>query len=274
MKVKDAVKGLEEMYPLDLREEWDHPGLALGNLEGECKKICFALDPTIEVAKEAAEWGADLLVTHHPLFFRAVHLLPSTDPHGRAASILLRAGCALWVGHTNVDAAPRGTNEALCARLGLLEALPIESKGLVGGAPAGLGRVGELEHEMNLEEFAKMSLEELPKTVQGVKLAGDPKMRVKRVAVMSGAGDGFFEQALESEADVFLTSDLRHHPALDFMQRLEALGRKMGLVDVSHFSSESPWFDFALEDAEKKFEGRAQLRLLERNTDPWAEAFI
>ncbi|MBQ1286605.1 MAG: Nif3-like dinuclear metal center hexameric protein, partial [Aeriscardovia sp.] len=129
MKVRDAVSELEKMYPLSLREEWDFPGLVLGDLERECRKIFFALDPTIDTAVEAAEWGADLMVTHHPLFFRAVHLIPSTDPHGRSAAILLRAGCALWAGHTNVDAAPRGTNEALCARLGISDLSPIEPEG-------------------------------------------------------------------------------------------------------------------------------------------------
>ena len=274
MKVRDAVAALEEMYPLDLKEDWDYPGLVLGSLERECKKICFALDPTIDVAKEAGKWGADLLVTHHPLFFRAVHLIPSTDPHGLAASFLLQAGCALWAGHTNVDAAPRGTNEALCARLGILKALPIDPEGIVNGAPAGLGRVGELEREMSLEEFAKMSRERLPKTVQGARLAGDPKMKVKRVAVMSGAGDSFFDKAFQTGADVYLTSDLRHHPALDFMQKLEATGRKMGLVDVSHFSSEFPWFDFALKDVKERLGETVELRLLDVNTDPWTEAFI
>ena len=274
MKVKDAVAGLEEMYPLDLKEEWDHPGLVLGDPERECRKIFFALDPAIEVAREAAEWGADLLVTHHPLFFRAVHLIPSTDPHGRTAQILLQSGCALWAGHTNVDAAPRGTNDALCARLGILDPSPIEPLGLVGSLPAGLGRVGELEREVSLEEFAKMCRERLPRTVQGVKLAGDPEMPVKKVAVMSGAGDSFLTQALETGADAFLTSDLRHHPALDFMQKLQALGRKMGLLDVSHFSSEYPWFDFALEDVAKKLGGEAECRLCGLNTDPWAEIFI
>lgn len=274
MKVRDVVSELEKMYPLSLREEWDFPGLVLGDLERECRKIFFALDPTIDTAVEAAEWGADLMVTHHPLFFRAVHLIPSTDPHGRSAAILLRAGCALWAGHTNVDAAPRGTNEALCARLGISGLSPIEPEGFVEGAPAGMGRIGNLEREMSLEEFAKMCLERLPKTVQGVKLAGDPKMAVRRVAVMSGAGDSFLGRALESGADAFLTGDLRHHPALDFMQKVRSCGRRMGLVDVSHFSSEFPWFDFAMEDVKKRLGGEVECRLSEINTDPWAEVFI
>ena len=274
MKLRKVVEELEELYPLWLKEEWDFPGLALGDGERECEKIFFALDPTEKTALEAKEWGADLMITHHPLFFRAVHRIPSTDPHGRVASILLGSNCALWVGHTNVDSSPRGTNDALCSRLGLLKTEPMEFQGEVNGLPAGMGRVGELEREMSLEEFAGLCREKLPKTVQGAKMAGDARMKVKRVAVMSGAGDSFLDKAIDLKADAFLTSDLRHHPALDAIEKAKALGKPMGLVDVSHFSSEFPWFDFALRDIENKFEGRVECRLSSLCTDPWSGIFI
>ena len=274
MKLKDVVEALEELYPLWLKEEWDFPGLILGDEEKECKKIFFALDPAEKTAKEAKEWEADLMVTHHPLFFRAVHAIPSTNPHGRVASMLLSCGCALWVGHTNVDSSPRGTNDALCSRLGILKSEPMELLGEVRGIPAGMGRVGELEKEMSLEEFARLCREKLPRTIQGAKMAGDPKLKVKRVAVMSGAGDSFLDKAIDLEVDAFLTSDLRHHPALDALEKTKAMGRCMGLVDVSHFSSEFPWFDFALEDVKNKLGGKAECRLSSACTDPWSEIFI
>lgn len=274
MKLKKVVEAIEELYPLWLKEDWDFPGLILGDGEKECRKIFFALDPAEKTAMEAKEWGADLMVTHHPLFFRAIHCLSCTDPHGKAASILLGSGCALWVGHTNVDSAPRGTNDALCSRLGLLNTEPMERKGEVNGLPAGMGRVGELEREMSLEEFAALCREKLPKTVQGAKMAGEAEMKVKRVAVVSGAGDSFLDKAIDLGADIFLTSDLRHHPALDAMEKAKALGRPMGLVDVSHFSSEFPWFDFALQDIKNKLGCQVECRLSSLCTDPWSEIFI
>ncbi|MBR4399805.1 MAG: Nif3-like dinuclear metal center hexameric protein [Aeriscardovia sp.] len=274
MKLKKVVEGLEELYPLFLKEEWDFPGLVLGDEEKECKKIFFALDPTEKTAIEAKDWGADLMVTHHPLFFKAVHLIPSSNPHGRVASTLLSSGCALWVGHTNVDASFRGTNEALCARLGILDPEPMEPLGEISGHPVGMGRIGELKEAVSLEEFASFCQEKLPRAVQGSKMAGDPKMKVKRVAVMSGAGDSFLDKALELGADAFLTSDLRHHPSLDAIGKASALQRPMGLVDVSHFSSESPWFDFALQDVKNKLGGKVECRPSRICTDPWREIFI
>lgn len=274
MKLKEVVQGLEELYPIWLKEDWDFPGLVLGDGEKECKKIFFALDPSERTAREAKEWGADLMVTHHPLFFRAVHRIPSADPHGKVASILLSSGCALWAGHTNVDSSPRGTNDALCSRLGIIKTEPMQILGNLRGLACGLGRVGELEEEMSMEEFAKMCSEKLPKTAQGVKMAGDPKSKVKRVAVMSGAGDGFLNKAIDLRVDAFLTSDLRHHPALDAVEKAKALGRRMGLVDVSHFSSEFPWFDFAPEDVRNKLKGEVECKLSSACTDPWTEIFI
>ena len=144
----------------------------------------------------------------------------------------------------------------------------------MNGLPAGMGRVGELEREMSLEEFADLCREKLPKTVQGAKMAGEAKMKVKRVVVMSGAGDSFLDKAIDLGVDAFLTSDLRHHPALDAMEKAKALGRPMGLVDVSHFSSEFPWFDFALQDIKNKLESRVECRLTSLCTDPWSEIFI
>lgn len=273
MRLKEVVQGLEELYPLWLKEDWDFPGLVLGDEEKACKRIFFAMDPTEKTATEAKEWGADLMITHHPLFFRAVHSIPSSDPHGKVASILLSSGIALWVGHTNADYAPRGTNDALCSRLGILNTEPMESLGDLGGLACGKGRVGELKEGMSMEEFAMMCRKKLPKTTQGAKVAGMIR-KVKRVAVMSGAGDSFLDKAIDLKVDAFLTSDLRHHRTLDAVEKARALGRNIGLVDVSHFSSEFPWFDFALEDIKNKLKGQVECKLSSSCTDPWREIFI
>ncbi len=73
----------------------------------------FAVDPTIEVAHEADEWGADLLVVHHPLFLKPVHGFAATTPKGRTIATLVGAECALLTAHTNADQAVGGVSEAL-----------------------------------------------------------------------------------------------------------------------------------------------------------------
>ena len=71
--LKQVVDVLETLYPLRYAEDWDHPGLIVGDLTHEVSSIVFAADPTMETVDDAVRSGADLLICHHPLFFRAVH---------------------------------------------------------------------------------------------------------------------------------------------------------------------------------------------------------
>ena len=69
----DVVAALERRYPLRTAESWDAVGLVAGDPAQPVRRVLFAVDPVAAVADEAVAWGADLLVTHHPLFLRAVH---------------------------------------------------------------------------------------------------------------------------------------------------------------------------------------------------------
>ena len=88
-------------------------------------KVMFAVDPTLEVAQEAVEWGADLLVVHHPLFLTPVHGVAATTPKGRTLHTLVQGGCALLTAHTNADQAVDGVSEAMALALGLDDLTPI-----------------------------------------------------------------------------------------------------------------------------------------------------
>ena len=85
----------------------------------------FAVDPTMEVAREAATWSADLLVVHHPLFLKPVHGFAATTPKGRTLATLAGADCALLTAHTNADQAVGGVSEAMAVALGLTDLAPI-----------------------------------------------------------------------------------------------------------------------------------------------------
>ena len=100
-----VVQELEKLYPLRYAESWDHPGLIVGDLAHPVRKIYMAVDPTEAIVEEAKAFGADLIVTHHPLFFRSVHEMSGLSHRGAIVSELYRSGIGLWVGHTNADAA-------------------------------------------------------------------------------------------------------------------------------------------------------------------------
>lgn len=123
--VYDVMGALETLYPLRYAEDWDHPGLIVGDLRNTVNNIVFAADPTMEVVEDAIASGADMLVTHHPLFFRAVHEVSGRTFRGRIVNLLAKHDCALWVGHTNADAAYRGVAQAAADAFGLENQAPI-----------------------------------------------------------------------------------------------------------------------------------------------------
>lgn len=238
--LRDVVAILERVYDPAWAESWDAVGLVCGDPDEPVRTVGFAVDPVAAVIDEALERGADLLVTHHPLFLRGVHGVPATTFKGRLVHNLIRGGAALFTAHTNADSADPGVSDALAQALGLHDLRPLEPRAADPGL--GIGRVGELAESESLSAFAARVAAALPATSGGVRVAGDPDRAVRRVAVCGGAGDTLFGAVRGSGADVYVTADLRHHPA---SEALEAGGS--ALVDVAHWASEWPWLNHAAE---------------------------
>lgn len=121
----DVVRALEARYPPRTAEQWDRVGLAVGDPAAPVRRVLFAVDPVAAVVDEAEEWGADLLVTHHPLLLRPVHSVAATTYKGALVHRLVRAGCGLYTAHTNADSAHGGVAEALADVLGLVGTVPL-----------------------------------------------------------------------------------------------------------------------------------------------------
>ena len=120
VNVGDCVRVLERAYDPAWAEAWDAVGLTSGDPGATVERVHFAVDPTPEVAAEAVAAGAQLLVTHHPLFLRGVHGVAETSAGGRVISTLIRGGCALYTAHTNADVARPGVSDALADAVGLV----------------------------------------------------------------------------------------------------------------------------------------------------------
>ena len=120
---------LERLYPAAGAESWDAVGLVCGDPGQPVRRVLLAVDPTAAVVDEALTWGADLLVVHHPLLLRGVHGVPASTPKGRIVHRLVRAGCGLFVAHTNADSASPGVSDALARVLGLADLRPLQPRG-------------------------------------------------------------------------------------------------------------------------------------------------
>ena len=148
--LRQVVNVVETLYPLRYAESWDAPGLIVGEPGADVGLVAFAADPTMAVIDEAIERGADLLICHHPLLFRSVHAVSGQDVHGAIVGKLYSHHCALWVGHTNADAAWRGVGQAAADAFGLVDQRPLVPIDDPGSAHAvGLGRVGLLEEPID-----------------------------------------------------------------------------------------------------------------------------
>lgn len=125
VQLADVVRVLQRRYPPEAAESWDAVGLVCGDPADDVTRVLFAVDPVGVVADEAIEWGAGLVVTHHPLFLRPVHGVAATTHKGRLVHRLVRNGVALHVAHTNADSAVGGVNDALADALGLVDTSPL-----------------------------------------------------------------------------------------------------------------------------------------------------
>lgn len=119
MKIENFLSVCEAMAPRAMALDFDNPGLLVGPDHDEIHKVLVALDCTEAVAREAVNWGADLVLTHHPMFFSGIKRFTPCDPGTSAAYILARNGIGLFAAHTNLDAAQGGVNDALCGRWAL-----------------------------------------------------------------------------------------------------------------------------------------------------------
>lgn len=371
--VREVTGWLEAAYPPHLAEDWDRVGLAVGDPDAEVTHVHFAVDITDAVIAEAAEVGAQLLVTHHPLLLRGVHAVRTDQPKGRLVAALLRGGIAQFAAHTNADSAPEGVAEALASACGLVDQRPLRPvptapldkvvtfvptadaedvidalaaagagaigdydrcaftatgtgtfRPLAGANPTigsvgaiehveevriemvlprarraavlaalrsahpyeepafdvvelaaeasanGLGRIGRLAEPLTAREFARRVAAAVPETAGGVKLGGDPERLLRDVAVVGGAGDSMLDAVRAAGVDAYVTGDLRHHVAQDFLAHDDA----PVLVDVPHWAAEWTWLPLAqlvLDRAAADAGVRVRSTLSRIVTDPWGE---
>lgn len=364
----DLTALLEQWYPPHQADGWDAVGLVCGDPDAEVRRVLLAVDPVTTVADEAIDMGAELLVTHHPLFLKGVHGVPATTPKGRVVHRLTTSGCGLFTAHTNADSPAGGVSESLALALGLHDVTPLEpalatpldkivvfapvevaeevraalagagagalgdydscsftspgegrfrpldgarpaigevgrperveevrietvcARHLRGGAIAamlaahpyeepaydvielaalpegdrGSGRVGRLAAPMSLADFAAHVARTLSPTAHGVRVAGDPDQSVQVVGLCGGAGDFLLDRARSAGVDVYLTSDLRHHPASELREH-----GAPALVDVAHWAAEATWLPVLRGRLADALGDTVEVRVSTTSTDPW-----
>lgn len=259
----DVREVVERLWPLQGAESWDAPGLLSGDPRDEVSRIVLAVDAVAATVEEALESNADLLLVHHPLLLRGVTSVAESTAKGALLARLIRGRCALYAAHTNADIVETGTSGRWAELLGLRTPKPIVET----AEGVGLGRVGALPETTTLGELARRLADLLPATASGVRVAGDYDQAVTSVAVCGGAGDSLLGEPAVLASDVYITSDLRHHPASESRESALVSGGP-ALIDVSHWASEWMWLDTAAEELRRALPG-VEVVVSELRTDPW-----
>jgi dinuclear metal center YbgI/SA1388 family protein len=264
VSLSELLETVERLWPETGAEAWDAPGLVTGDPEASVSRVLLAVDAVQATVDEAIESRADLLLTHHPLLLRGVTSVAEDRYKGALIARLIRANCALLAAHTNADVVEDGTSAVLAERLGLMDATPI----VPGSDPArGLGRVGRLAAPTTLGAFARGLADLLPATATGVRVSGAYDDLVQTIALCGGAGDSLLGDPAVRAADVYVTADLRHHPASEAREQALVAGGP-ALVDVSHWASEWLWLDRAAEQLRAEHPD-LEITVSDLRTDPW-----
>ena len=265
-KLSTLVTKFQQFWPTEHAENWDNVGLVVGSRDSEIKKVLVSVDLTHSVLDEAEALGAQLILTHHPVLYKPLTSLAEGSLKGALIARAIRSGIAVYSAHTNADAQKDGSSCLLATEFGLKHIQPlVKSVGSFGH-----GCIGRLVKPITLREFAILVSEAIPTTARGISIAGAGDRLVQTIAVCGGAGDSFLSDVLVSDADVYVTSDLRHHPALDALETPR--DKPLALIDISHFAAESLWVEAATARL-------STIRGLETlysniNTDVWNEVIL
>ena len=223
--VADILEFIETLAPRAMKMEWDNVGLLCGSKSTAVTKVLVALDPFEGVCHEAAETGAQLIVTHHPLIFRPQKAVTDETSIGRSIMFLCRSGISAINAHTNLDQVSGGVNDVLAEKLGLQNIQiinPVDGYGLL--------RCGDVKQQP-LETFLATVKEKLG--CDGLRYVNSSNP-VCKVAVGGGSCADEMMEAFAAGCDTFVTADIKYN------QFWDAYDIGMNLIDAGHFYTENP----------------------------------
>lgn len=227
LKVKDIAEAVEAFAPKALQESYDNAGLQVGDPQMEVSAILLCLDVTEEMLEEALQRHCNLIVSHHPLLFKGLKDVTGRNATQRIVIKAIRENVAIYSAHTNLDSAWEGVSHEIARILGLHNLRVMEPKNEKGDT--GLGVIGDIKPTPVLEFLRRTKDSFKVKCLRYS--SGSPKFVVRTVAVCGGAGASLISKAIEENADVMVTGDVKYH---DFT----TWGDDIVIADIGHFESE------------------------------------
>ena len=248
MTVKELYKNLSKYMPENLRLEWDNDGIMVStDSSAEVGDVLITLDVTEEIVDYAIERGFNLIISHHPLIFRPVGAITEDTHVSRKIIKLISNNISVFSFHTRADIANGGVNDILAHKFGLKNVVPF--------GEGGLGRIGTLDTEQELDVFAYNTKKALGADAIRV---SDGYNTVKRVAVVGGDGKDFVSDAIAADADTYVSGRLSYN----VMEEASELG--INLIEAGHYFTEFPITEYFAQLI-SKFEGNADVEIADSN---------
>ena len=254
MNLNKIINAIEKIAPLDLADEWDNSGIQIDAGKKEIKKVLVALEITKPVIDEAKEVDIDLIITHHPLFFKPVLNIDGNTVIGNYVVELILSGISVYSAHTNFDAADGGNNDYIASLLKLSNVRKFNE--------TSLGRVGELLMKMSFDEVCGYvkDLLLLPRIITVV----NPTAKIGKVGVCCGAGGYMIDEAIEVGCDLYITGDIKYHDAQN------AFAREICLIDAGHYGTEKFFAENLTKQLMTATQGEIEIISTKQNIDPFS----
>lgn len=234
MKCGHIIETLEKKYNPSFAENWDNVGLLAGDREQDIRKVFLALDVTDETLEAAVNFGADMMITHHPLIFSGMKRVVSEDFIGRRVISMIRNHISYYAMHTNFDILGMADLSGDYLELGERRILEVTYQ--EDGRREGLGRTGLLPEKMSLSDCARFVKERFH--LPHVTVYGDENCQVRRAAICTGSGKSLMKEVLASGADVYITGDVDYHTAID------AVAQGVCIIDAGHYGTEYIFMEY------------------------------
>lgn len=227
--VSHIIAAIESHAPLNLQESWDNSGLQVGHMHDVVNGVMVTVDVTPERIDEAVESGVNMIVSHHPLIFKGLKSLTGENRTQQAVEKAILNHVAVYSAHTSLDNATDGLSAAFARRLGARIIRPLIPSG--PDADTGSGVLCELPGKMTattLAEALHVAFGVASVRHSDTSLYSHP---IRRVAICTGAGGSFIENAVSNRADAYITGEIRYHDFVDFAD-------KIFLIECGHFETE------------------------------------
>ncbi|MCH5208957.1 MAG: Nif3-like dinuclear metal center hexameric protein [Oscillospiraceae bacterium] len=242
MKIKEILRFLDENAPFKTAEDFDNVGLLVGSEDRDVSRVLCCLDITRGVIEEAAEKNIELIISHHPVIFRAIKCISDNSPIKQ----LIEKNIAAIAMHTNLDIAEGGVNDTLVGALGFERLCTLE---ITQSDGRGFGAVCDIPDALTVKELAKLCQEKLGTGCVRFSNNFEGERRIKRAAVCCGAGidEKVVRLAAENGCEAIITGDIKHN----FWVEADYLG--IALIDAGHYQTENAAKSILAEMISEKF---------------------